>query len=348
MRNKAVLQWIYRRYQRGDDVLAVTVIDTFDRSPYPAGSMMAFDRFARFEGSVSSGCVEADLYERAQVMFRDHPDTLAGISCQILDFDADRPGGDPFAPPGPCRGTLRVALHPVTPVHFPEFATLISAIQNGLPVCTVLNLRTGHTSLAQLDESPAFSTHYDRPPRMLIFGISDIATGLAALALQVNYAVTVCDPRSAFLQAERFAPAVDLVQDWPDRYLRQERNAGRINAETAIVDLTHDDRFSVPLLIEALDSRRWSDGMQPAFVGALGSRSRSARKRNVLHHQGLLPGDVNRLQAPIGLDLGGREAPHITLSILAQVVASTGGGSGLPHSRANGVPEVTAGRQSVD
>lgn len=332
MKNRAALQWIYHRYRRNEDVVAATVISTFDRSPYPPGSMMAFDRYGRFEGSVSSGCVEADLYERARAVFTEHPAALAGVSCRTIDFDADRYDDDPLAPPGPCRGSLRVAMHPVTPQHFPEFATLMSMVQQGLPATTFLNLRSGQTSLTQADGAPLFATHYEPPPRMLIFGTTDVATGLAALALPLGYAVTVCDPRPAFLQEERF-PTADLVRDWPDRYLRQERKAGRINADTAIVDLTHDDRFSVPLLIEALDSRLWAAGPQPTFVGALASRARSLNKRGVLRQHGLAPADVDRLQAPIGLDLGGREAPHITLSILAQVVAVKEGGSGAPRSQ---------------
>lgn len=333
IRNRVVLQWIYDRYQRGEDVIVATVIETFDRSPYPAGSMMAFDRYACFEGSVSSGCVEADLYERARAVFDGHRETLSGIGCQIIDFESDRPDADLLAAPGPCHGTLRIALHPVTPLHFPEFGALVAAVHDDRPAWTFLNLQTGRTSLTQLDDSSSFRVHYERPARMLIFGSSDIATVLAALALRVNYAVTVCEPRSAFLSAERFGSGVALVRDWPDRYLRQERSAGRVDADTAIVDLAHDDRFSIPLLAEALDSRRWCVGAQPGFVGALGSRSRSLRKRQTLCQQGLRPDDVNRLQAPIGLDLGGRGAADIALSILAQVVATANGGSGLPLAR---------------
>lgn len=332
MKNRAVLQWIYERFRRNENVVAATVLGTFDRSPYPPGSMMAFDRHERFEGSVSSGCVEAELYERARAVFAEHPAALTGIGCRIIDFDAHRSDGDPFAPPGPCRGTLRIAMHPVTPQHFPELATLMSMVQQGLPAATFLNLRSGQTSLTQTDGAPMFVTQYEPPPRMLIFGTSDVATGLAALALPLGYAVTVCDARPAFVQEERF-PAAALVRDWPHRYLRQEREAGRINADTAIVDLTHDDRFSVPLLIEALDSRCWTGSAQPAFVGALASRARASAKRAALLQYGLAPGDVDRLQAPIGLDLGGREPPHITLSILAQVVAAKEGGSGAPRSR---------------
>lgn len=330
MRNRAVLQWIYDRYRRNEDVVAVTVLGTFDRSPYPPGSMMAFDRYERFEGSISSGCVEADLFERARAAFAEHPVALDGIGCRTVDFDAHRYDGDPFAPPGPCRGTLRVAMHPVTSQHFPELATLMSMVQQGLRATTFLNLRSGQMSLTQAEGAPVFVTHYEPPPRMLIFGTTDVATGLAALALPLGYAVTVCDPRPAFLQEERF-PAADLVRDWPDRYLHQERKAGRINADTAIVDLTHDERFSIPLLIEALDSRLWAGGPQPTFVGALASRVRSLNKRGALLEHGLAPADVDRLQAPIGLDLGGREARHITLSILAQVVAAKEGGSGTPR-----------------
>ncbi|WP_162460375.1 MULTISPECIES: XdhC/CoxI family protein [unclassified Mycolicibacterium] len=331
--NKDVLQWIYAKNRQGQDVLAVAVLETFDRSPYPIGSLMAFDRVGCFHGSVSSGCVEAELYERAMAVFSGHPDTLLGINCQKIEFMADEPDGDPFAPQGPCRGTLTVALHPMTARSFPDLPTFMATVQEGLPAVTYLNLRTGHTSLTPVDDAAVFSTHYDPPPRMVIFGTSDIATRLAALAQHANYAVTVCDPRSAFLQKDRFPAAVELVADWPDRYLRHERDRGRLGADTAIVDLTHDDRFSIPLLLEALDSRRWSPGAHPIFVGALGSRSRSTRKRDTLSGHGLLPADVDRLQAPIGLDLGGRDAPHIALSVLAQVVAAHEGGSGMPRSQ---------------
>ncbi|WP_166555548.1 XdhC family protein [Mycolicibacterium sp. CBMA 226] len=332
MKNRAVLQWIARRYQRGAAVLAVTVTDTYDRSPYPIGSMMAFDRESAMAGSVSSGCVEADLFERAQRVFEDHPGLLGGIGCRMVEYESDSLSADPFAPRGPCGGTVRVAMYPVTPQHFPELPTLISTLRAGRPAVTFLNLQTGYTALVDSGASPVFCTRYDASPRMVIFGISDITVELAALATRMGYAVVVCDPRSAFLQHERFSGAIELVADRPDRYLRYEREAGRVDARTAIVDLIHDDRFSIPLLLEALDSRLWAAGTQPVFVGALGSSARSANKRRELLERGLPADDVGHLQAPIGLDLGGREGAHIALSILAQVVAMSENGSGLPKS----------------
>ncbi|MDX1880842.1 XdhC family protein [Mycolicibacterium sp. 141076] len=332
MKNKAVLQWIARRYQHGEPVLAVTVLDTYDRSPYPLGSMMAFDRNAAMAGSVSSGCVEADLFERAQRIFAEPAGFVEGIGCRTVEYEADRLSGDPFAPRGPCGGTVRVAMHPVTPRHFPELPALLSALEAGQPAATFLNLQTGHISLAQAGDAPEFCTRYEAPPRMVIFGTSEIAVELAALGARMGFAVVVCDPRSAFLRPDRFSGPLELVIDRPDRYLRREREAGRIAAKTAIVDLTHDDRFTVPLLLEALDSRRWTGGLQPSFVGALGSSARSANTRRELSARGLLAHDLHRLQAPIGLDLGGRAGPHIALSILAQVVAGAEGGSGLPKS----------------
>lgn len=332
MKNKPVLQWIARRYELGEAVLAVTVLDTYDRSPYPPGSMMAFDRSAAMAGSVSSGCVEADLFERARRVFLDYAGRVEEIGCRTVEYDADRLSGDPFAPRGPCGGTVRVAMHPVTPQHFPELPALLSALHAGQSAATFLNLQTGHTSLIQAGDAPLFCTRYESAPRMVIFGISDIAVELAALATRMGFAVVVCDPRSAFLHPERFSDPVELVADRPDRYLRHEREAGRIDAKTAIVDLTHDERFAVPLLLEALDSRRWNGDAQPSFVGALGSGARSANTRRELFARGLLAHDLHRLQAPIGLDLGGRAGPHIALSILAQVVASAEGGSGLPKS----------------
>ncbi|WP_433578381.1 XdhC family protein [Nocardia brasiliensis] len=323
--NSTVLQWIQDRLACDDGVVAATVADTFDRSPYPAGTIMAFARDGGLTGSVSSGCVEADLYTRAQQIFLEHP-RLGESPPRILTFDAAVESGDPFAAPHPCGGALTIVLHELTAGRFPELPILLKSIHGGRPITTALNLRTGRILL---DPEPGdiglghdvLRTRYEPPPRLLIFGISDIAVELATLASRLDHRITVCDPRSAFLRPTRFPETVELVADWPDRYLRRQREIDAITATTAVVDLTHEDRFSLPLLLEALDSPRWPPDGRPAFVGALASRARSAIRRRALRDLGLSASDEAALRSPIGLNPSGRTAPLIALSILAQLHA---------------------------
>ncbi|ORA64526.1 hypothetical protein EJ571_12750 [Mycobacteroides franklinii] len=333
MINHAVLQWIWDRYCQHGDVITASAIDAPARSPYPAGSMMAFDRKGGVAGSVSPGCVEADLYARVQQIFLDHRDGLSGMSCYTVHFEAGTEVRDVISPPHACGGTLMVAIHPVTPTHFPELPDLLAACAAGRPIYTELDLRNGCTTLASGQRPPApgmFRTRYEAPKRLLAFGISDIAVELANLAPRLGYAVTVCDPRSTFLRPDRFPAEAELVADWPDRYLRQQRAESLVAADTAVVDLSHEERFSIPLLLEALDSRRWPNGDQPGYVGALGSRARCAQRRRALREWGLPADEEARLHAPIGLDLGGRLAPHIALSIAAELIAEAAGGSAMP------------------
>lgn len=334
MLNNSVLQWIWRRYRQRRDTIAAAVIEAPARSPYPAGSMMAFDRGGAVVGSVSPGCVEADLYDRAQQLFREHSPGLEEMGCHTVCFEAESASADPLAPFA-CAGTLFVAIHPVTAAHFPDLRGLLAAQAAGRRVCTALDLQTGRTAVVSgkhAGHAQFFLTVYPAPMRLLVFGVSDIAVELAHLAPRLGYAVTVCDPRSAFLRQDRFPVDTELVTDWPDRYLRRQRDEGRIGADAAVVDLSHDERFSVPLLLEALDTSRWPDGNRPGYVGALGSRVRSEETRLALRESGLSAADETRLHAPIGLDLGGRRAPHIALSIAAQLVATSADGTGLPLS----------------
>jgi xanthine dehydrogenase accessory factor len=177
---------------------------------------------------------------------------------------------------------------------------------------------------------------------MLIFGYSDIVRDLAVLALPLGYAVTICDPRSAFLAAERFPATVECVAAWPDRFLRTERARGAAGVDTDVIDLCHDERFSVPLLREALTAARWEPGEPPRYVGSLGSHARSAAKREQLRGAGVSEADLTRLHAPVGLDLGGRSPTTIALSILAQSVAVANCVTGLPLSSTTEPPWVSS------
>ncbi|MFD3496678.1 XdhC family protein [Streptomyces sp. NPDC058676] len=157
------------------------------------------------------------------------------------------------------------------------------------------------------------------PPRMIVFGAIDFAAALVRAGKFLGYHVTVCDARPVFATRARFPEADDIVVDWPHRYLRRTAT----DARTVLCVLTHDAKFDVPLLQEALR-------MPVAFVGAMGSRRTHAERERRLREVGLSAAELARLRSPIGLDLGARTPEETALSIAAEIVAARRGGTGVP------------------
>lgn len=160
-------------------------------------------------------------------------------------------------------------------------------------------------------------------PRLLIVGAIDYAAALAELGRFLGYRVTVCDARPIFATPARFPAADEVIVSWPHRYLAAEVAAGRIDARTVIAVLTHDLKFDVPVLIEAVRSRA-------GYVGALGSRRTHAQRIEALVEQGLSAAEVESIHGPIGLDLGARSPQTTAVSIFAEVL--------LEHTRGSGAP----------
>jgi xanthine dehydrogenase accessory factor len=158
-----------------------------------------------------------------------------------------------------------------------------------------------------------FDVH--RPaPRLVIIGGVHIASDLINFAKPLGFRTYVVDPRTAFASPERFPHADHLVQEWPDEALSEIG----LNSDTSVVVVTHDPKLDDPALMIALPS--------PAeYVGALGSPKTHAQRVERLLAEGLTQEQVDRLHAPIGLDLGGRTPAEIALSIMAEIVAVRNG-----------------------
>lgn len=157
------------------------------------------------------------------------------------------------------------------------------------------------------DESRIFVRTYARPYRLVIIGAVHIARYLAPMAQMANFEVIVIDPREAFNNAFN-VPGTTLVDDWPDDVLKQLA----IDESTAIVTLTHDPKIDDVALEIALPS-------QAFYIGSLGSMRTHEKRKNRLTELGLEP-YINRIAAPVGLNLGGREPAEIAVSILAQII----------------------------
>jgi xanthine dehydrogenase accessory factor len=162
-----------------------------------------------------------------------------------------------------------------------------------------------------------FVESFPPPPRLIIVGAVHTAIPLHRLAKELGFHVAVVDARSALATAERF-PQADLVRaEWPDDAMR---DLG-LDASTAVVVLTHDPKFDEPALLAALAS-------DARYIGAIGSRGTHQARVESLRAAGVTDAQLDRIHAPIGLDLGGRTPAEIALAILAEIIAVRYGRTG--------------------
>lgn len=175
-----------------------------------------------------------------------------------------------------------------------------------------------------------FVKSYTPRPRMLVFGAVDFARALSQIGSFLGYSVTVCDARPVFATRSRFPEADEVVVDWPHRYLSAEAAAKRLDERSVLAVLTHDPKFDVPLLEIALRLP------QLRYVGAMGSRRTHDDRIVRLRDAGLTAEELSRLSSPLGLDLGAHTPEETAVSIAAEIIAMTAGGSGSRLSSHDG------------
>ena len=175
-----------------------------------------------------------------------------------------------------------------------------------------------HTNrIVEVGDTRVFAEIYAPPPRLLVYGAVDTAEALARLARQLGWKVIVADARAKFATAERIPSASEIVVAWPEETIEQVAP----DHATAVVVLTHDDKFDVPALKAALETDAF-------YVGALGSRRNQERRRGRLLESGVDESELERISGPCGLDLGAESQPETAISILAEIVAVRNGREG--------------------
>jgi xanthine dehydrogenase accessory factor len=157
------------------------------------------------------------------------------------------------------------------------------------------------------------------PPRLFVYGAADTAEALCAAAKLLGWRTIVADARPRFATAERIPSADELLVLWPDEALAQVAP----DAATAVVVLTHDDKFDLPLVRGALATEAF-------YLGWLGSRRNQERRRGLLLEEGVAEEDLARVSGPAGLDLGAGSPEETAVSILAEILAVRAGRSGGP------------------
>ena len=186
-------------------------------------------------------------------------------------------------------------------------------------------IRGGHSRVVEVDSRRLFADVFGPPPRLFVYGALDTAEALCAAARAVGWRTIVADARAKFATHERIPSADELLVAWPDDALARVQP----DHATAVVVLTHEDRFDIPLLTGALRTDAF-------YVGAIGSRRNQARRRELLVEAGLDEDELSRLAGPAGLDIGAHTPTETAVSILAEIMAVRAGREGGPLKRASG------------
>ncbi len=325
-----------------NSIALATVIQTWGSSPRRAGAKMAMTLDGKITGSVSGGCVEGAVFDTGvEVLKTNRP--------QLLHFGvADETAWEVGLA---CGGSIDIFVQPLAPEMFKRIRSVIVEERPAVNISIVrgpaallgkelllhddgsvtgtisdqLNpralsiakesLTTGESRRLMLSEDvEIFADVILPPPTLIAVGGVHITIALMALAKTLGYRTVVIDPRSAFGNETRFPNVDQLIPLWPDEAFQQIP----ITRSTAIAMLTHDPKLDDPALKIALAS--------PAFyVGALGSKTTQAKRRQRLIEEGLTKAQLDRLHGPIGLELGAGTPEEIAMSIMAEIVGVRNG-----------------------
>jgi xanthine dehydrogenase accessory factor len=334
---KEVDQWI----KEGEPVALATVIHTWGSAPRRVGAKMALTKSGKIAGSVSGGCVESAVFEAGV-------HSLQSGQPQLLKFGvADETAWQVGLA---CGGKIEVFVQALDPAFFDLWkarlrtnqpfsvvslidgpgdflgrAMLVSqdsfqlSLGAGLDQASIEKAREalaeGRSQPAALAGQPkplrAFIEVVKPTPTLIMVGGVHIAIALTSLAKTLGFQTLVIDPRRAFGNAARFPDVDRLIQSWPDEAFSEIE----VTSSDAVVMLTHDPKIDDPALKKVLNG--------PAFyIGALGSRTTHAKRRRRLLADGVTSAQMDRLHAPIGLDIGAESPEEIALAIMAEIVAA--------------------------
>jgi len=162
-----------------------------------------------------------------------------------------------------------------------------------------------------IENSEIFVETYILPIKVIVVGAVHIAQYLVDFAKSLNFEISIIDPRGYFASEQRF-PDMKIINKWPNEAFKGIET----NENTALIALTHDPKIDDPALQHALKKKFY-------YIGALGSKKTHENRCQRLKEAGFNDEQINSIHGPIGIKLGGRSAPEIALSIIAQLVSET-------------------------
>ncbi len=314
-------------FAQGRKVWLVTVLETWGSAPRPPGALLALRDDGLVVGSVSGGCVEDDLIDRLR--HGERVDKPSLIAYGVTKEEAARFGL-------PCGGNLRLVQEPLQSAAWID--EILARTTRHELVARTLDLASGEVRVEAATRGDAFSFDGQRLRalfgprwRLLIIGAGQLSRAVAQMALALDFEVICCDPRDEY-NLTWDVPGTVFSKQMPDDLVLELQ----LDPHSAVVAVTHDPKLDDLVLLEALKS--------PAFyIGALGSRGNTAKRRERLAMFDLSPTEIDRLHGPIGLDIGAKTPAEIAVAIVAEIVAVKNGvgltqkkeGSSVPAPRAN-------------
>jgi len=322
---REILSELDRWSARGDRIAMARVVATRRSAPRPIGSKLIVSETGELAGSVSGGCVESEVVEAAR-------EVLGGGEPRLVTFGIS---DDMALSVGlPCGGEIDVWIDEPDSKLLQQLAAVVRDEQRAVFFVDLEDgterlvaegdndvadelIRAGHSKVVELHGRRLFADVFGPPPRLFVYGAVDTADALCAAAHAIGWRTIVADARGRFATRERLPNADEIIVAWPEEALAQVAP----DHATAILVLTHDDKFDLPLLTGALATDAY-------YIGALGSRRNQERRRERLLEAGVDELELARISGPAGLDIGAHTPAETALSMLAEIMAVRAGRDG--------------------
>lgn len=281
-----------------------TVIQTWGSAPRLPGAILVVREDGHLVGSVSGGCIEDDLADKARHQ-------ALPTAPAILEYGVDKAEAQRFGIP--CGGQLKIFSEPL--LDAAQLAPMLDSLAQRRLLKRSVHVRTGQVQHAYVLpegqpylEDEWFHSYFGPQWRLLVIGANQLGSILAAMAQALDFHVMICDPREE-MRAEWHVEGADWLPGMPDDVVLEIVP----DTHTAIVAVTHDPKLDDMALLEALRSNAF-------YIGALGSRKNQEKRKQRLRSFDLSEQEVNRLHGPVGLSIGSRTPAEIAVSILAELI----------------------------
>ncbi len=334
---------------QGKQMALATVVEVQGSSPRPQGAKMLVSSTSEMIGSVSGGCVESAVVDQALQCIKE------GLP-RLIEYGIDN--SSPWSVGLACGGRIKVFIEPIFPdklphrfdfIFFSRLIELINSQKTFLIASVISGLKAGEKALCSQDAwilgnpeegwgkeintytakvmqsdsadtmflrthnsaaSEIFLEKVSSPARLVVVGAVHIAASLITFARELEFRTIVIDPRSAFLTRDRFPTADDLIHAWPQETLPSIN----LRQSDCLVVLSHDEKIDVPALKSALASN-------VGYIGLLGSLKTRQSRFDALTAEGVATQALERIHAPVGLELGASTPSEIALAIMAEIIA---------------------------
>ncbi|MGI9058140.1 MAG: XdhC family protein [Ktedonobacteraceae bacterium] len=370
---REIFRELLENLERGETVAMATIVRRKGSVPREVGAKMLVQRDGRISGTVGGGCGEAEVWRSAlNVLDTQRPVTVQVDLTEEIAMESQGVCGgifDVFVQPWHTMAQsgqpdMREYAHAIAEALEGEQAivsiTLVAAggawrqhigqqmlVHEDTSTLSALTLPDAAPELdVRIQEAAQQAIRAGKPhiekiagpenawaelfvepftprPVLLIAGAGHIAAPLAAIAHLMNFSVSVTDDRASFATRERFPDAQRLLVGDIEATLKNYP----ITPRTHIVLVTRAHAHDVQGLRAILDS-------PAAYIGMIGSQRRVWAVFKLLHEEGIPAEKLLRVQAPIGLDLGGSTPEEISLGIMAEITLLRRGGSGNAMSAA--------------